>query len=175
MNKYTLAAVGIACIAAGTTASAATFIEEDIIGTKMDLGDTLAYSLDYDSSTWASINSATLTIFLSDSNDTDIEFAALDAISGTANANTLTPNISAGPNLDPSGSIGYFDLNILSLLEVGSAYQVNGSMSNFLGDYTFDKAQLNVDYSPVPVPAAVWLFGSAIAGLGFARRRNLNA
>jgi hypothetical protein len=30
-----------------------------------------------------------------------------------------------------------------------------------------------VAYSAVPIPAAVWLFGSALAGLGFAKRRKM--
>jgi hypothetical protein len=38
-------------------------------------------------------------------------------------------------------------------------------------DYRFNSATLNVTYAPVPVPAAVWLFGSALAGLiGFRRK-----
>ena len=123
----------------------------------------------------ASINSATLTIFLSDSNSTDNEFAVLNPVSGSANANILTPNLAAGPNLDPNGSVGYFDLDVLSLVAVGGAFDVVGQITNYLGDYYFDQAQLDIDYSPVPVPAAVWLFGSAIAGLGFSRRRNTNA
>jgi hypothetical protein len=31
--------------------------------------------------------------------------------------------------------------------------------------------QMNFNYSVVPVPAAVWLFGSALGILGIARRR----
>ncbi|MEY3760147.1 MAG: hypothetical protein RIR39_1638 [Pseudomonadota bacterium] len=38
-------------------------------------------------------------------------------------------------------------------------------------DYYLNHATLNVTYAPVPVPAAVWLFGSALAGLiGFRRK-----
>jgi len=34
---------------------------------------------------------------------------------------------------------------------------------------------MSIVTSPVPLPAAVWLFGSAIAGLGFSSRRKLSA
>ena len=38
-------------------------------------------------------------------------------------------------------------------------------------DYYLNHATLNVTYAPVPVPGAVWLFGSALAGLiGFRRK-----
>ncbi len=38
-------------------------------------------------------------------------------------------------------------------------------------DYYLNGATLNVTYAPVPVPGAVWLFGSALAGLiGFRRK-----
>lgn len=39
----------------------------------------------------------------------------------------------------------------------------------------FDWLQYNFNYQVVPVPAAVWLFGSAIGVLGVARRRSLAA
>ncbi len=38
-----------------------------------------------------------------------------------------------------------------------------------------DWLQMNFNYQVVPVPAAVWLFGSAIGVLGFARRRSIAA
>ena len=34
---------------------------------------------------------------------------------------------------------------------------------------------MNFNYSVVPVPAAVWLFGSALGILGVARRRSVAA
>jgi hypothetical protein len=41
------------------------------------------------------------------------------------------------------------------------------------GDVSYDieNAQLSFTASAVPIPAAVWLFGSALAGLGWMRRR----
>lgn len=36
------------------------------------------------------------------------------------------------------------------------------------------RGDINIDLSPVPVPAALWLFGSALVGfIGFSRRRNI--
>ena len=41
------------------------------------------------------------------------------------------------------------------------------------GSYTGDHWDLNMDLTPVPVPAAVWLFGSGLIGLaGVARRKS---
>jgi len=41
-----------------------------------------------------------------------------------------------------------------------------GNWSQNLADY-----KLNITTSAVPVPAAVWLFGSALAGMGIIGRR----
>lgn len=51
---------------------------------------------------------------------------------------------------------------------LGAECAMPGSTTNSSTDFTFA-------VSAVPVPAAVWLFGSAIAGLGFTSRRKLNA
>jgi len=49
-------------------------------------------------------------------------------------------------------------------------------MTAYDGTVGGDTSYINVDsMSLVPVPAAVWLFGSALAGLGFTRRRKLSA
>lgn len=57
-----------------------------------------------------------------------------------------------------------------------TAYVANGctaaALAHFYGTVTFSA----VPVSAVPVPAAVWLFGSALAGMGFfGRRRNLQS
>lgn len=57
--------------------------------------------------------------------------------------------------------------NVADYFDAGSSY---GSVQVFGEDY-FDLYYL--DMTVVPVPAAVWLFGSALAGLGWMRRRRV--
>jgi len=52
--------------------------------------------------------------------------------------------------------------------DLGAACLMPGSTETSSLEFTFS-------VSAVPVPAAVWLFGSAIAGLGFSSRRKLSA
>ena len=62
-----------------------------------------------------------------------------------------------------SGSLSSSDF---SQLNIGQNFSVGGLTSNF--------ADENPGIPPVPVPAAVWLFGSALIGLlGFSRRRKI--
>jgi len=58
---------------------------------------------------------------------------------------------------------------------LGNAYTINATntlvlpTSVFVTDYTIGA---NLDVSPVPVPAAIWLLGSGIAGVAGLRRKN---
>ncbi|WP_231886737.1 PEP-CTERM sorting domain-containing protein [Methylomonas methanica] len=56
--------------------------------------------------------------------------------------------------------------------EAGKVYSIYLGGADF-GDWNDNLAnyKLNVTTSPVPVPGAVWLFGSALAGLGVVRKR----
>jgi len=47
-----------------------------------------------------------------------------------------------------------------------------GADANCFADFSIDNVSINADVSAVPVPAAVWLFGSGLLGLvGVARRK----
>ena len=47
-----------------------------------------------------------------------------------------------------------------------------GADANCFSDYYIDNVVITADIAPVPVPAAVWLFGSGLVGLvGVARRK----
>lgn len=49
---------------------------------------------------------------------------------------------------------------------------VCGAAATCTADYYFDNVSITADVNPVPVPAAVWLFGSGLLGLiGVARRK----
>lgn len=80
---------------------------------------------------------------------------------------------SAGP--DFANSIGVFDAAAAG--SVGDVFdltgffgdQSNGSFQTGAGEYYFDIQSMSM--SVVPVPAAVWLFASALGMLGWLRRR----
>jgi hypothetical protein len=75
-------------------------------------------------------------------------------------------------------NIGYSD-NVDAINDIVFTAQAGKIYSIYLGGVDFarwnagvDNYKLNITTSPVPVPGAVWLFGSAIAGLiSFARRK----
>jgi len=59
---------------------------------------------------------------------------------------------------------GYLDAGTYTLL-AGSSIGSGGASSGY------SSSSFMVSYSTVPVPAAAWLFGSALAGLGWLRRK----
>ncbi|RLA40637.1 MAG: hypothetical protein DRR42_25640 [Gammaproteobacteria bacterium] len=82
-----------------------------------------------------------------------------------------------GSELTDAGFIGTGDLSQILL---GLLYNVDGYSLQYASDAMLDIVDLNFagdvsviyDYSPVPIPAAVWLFGSSLVGLfGIAKRR----
>ncbi len=73
------------------------------------------------------------------------------------------------------GAVGSGDwLNLEQVVfEISSS--CSGSQCGISGQIDFDTLNLyidNVSVSVVPIPAAAWLFGSALAGLGWLRRRS---
>ncbi|MFT6051595.1 MAG: hypothetical protein ACI9B9_001238 [Halioglobus sp.] len=66
-----------------------------------------------------------------------------------------------------TAGIDLINLGLGGLFAVG----INGGNSGF-GNLTFATPQLTFEVAAVPVPGAIWLFGSALAGLiGFGKRR----
>jgi len=62
----------------------------------------------------------------------------------------------------------------LSLGSIGTGDWLNLTQLVVYDANTFDDNYVHIDninVSAVPVPAAVWLFGSALAGLGWIRRK----
>lgn len=73
------------------------------------------------------------------------------------------------PNSGDHGVLeGSFDLSLLSLFDE----QIGGRIITYLTmSCVNDEAIVNANVSPVPVPSAVWLFGSALIGfIGMSRR-----
>jgi hypothetical protein len=62
------------------------------------------------------------------------------------------------------------------LLECTMSESVYVALSNaFSGDFGRNFVSMGIAITTVPVPAAIWLFGSALGLLGWARRRTIIA
>ncbi len=71
---------------------------------------------------------------------------------------------------------GATTLDVLSLVTLNQDGTLEVTLEATTGDFIFVDATLNAveDHAAVPVPAAVWLFGSGLLGLvGVARRRKV--
>jgi hypothetical protein len=71
----------------------------------------------------------------------------------------------------------YFGLDVLDYLLNSHTTPFTATINAQKGDFRYQNAKIDIDYtvnppSQVPVPAAIWLFGSAMVGLaGFSRRK----
>jgi hypothetical protein len=92
-------------------------------------------------------------------NDYEIHFGSFAGLSGINKLGDLSVNLS-------SGGIGTINMAINTVY--GNFY----STGNQLQSVALSGAQINV-LSAVPVPAAVWLFGSALGLMGVVRRRSI--
>ena len=75
----------------------------------------------------------------------------------------LDAQYAANPGLNPFNFAGQFT--------VGNTYELVLLSSSFDSDYYDEEWQFNLTTSPVPVPAAAWLFGSGLLGLASIARR----
>lgn len=69
----------------------------------------------------------------------------------------------------------WYDLGIDVKNKLSNADKVfSGSFKAFSGDFWYKNARIDIDYSlkPVPVPAALWLFGPALLSLAGIRRKS---
>ena len=87
-----------------------------------------------------------------------------------ANAFYLDANLYAGPNANVGIDIFYQDelTNAGGVVELFAGSFSVASSPNFGSD---DIVSGSLTGTVVPIPAAVWLFGSALAGLGWMRRK----
>jgi hypothetical protein len=106
----------------------------------------------------------------------------------TANAPAWLSDLQSGTSYGSAALTGGFafsmDLNldgvaaINAAMSAGDEYFVIGGFAPELYAFLGTPGGLgaaSLDLAPVPVPAAVWLLGSALAGLGMLRRRNQTA
>jgi hypothetical protein len=92
--------------------------------------------------------------------------------SNTVNGLSLnSTNFSGGGN---NVTLGYiFDMNaaLLDSILLDSIFSVSVQNSSDVNSSFGGSVAVGIAYNIVPIPAAVWLFGSALAGLGWIRRR----
>lgn len=90
---------------------------------------------------------------------------------------TASNDIGYGTSGGPTITLGSFSLSDFNFL---ASLGTNGAVADFSSSFTsfddfanlFGDWQTSVSITPVPVPAAVWLFGSGLLGLvGVARRK----
>jgi hypothetical protein len=71
-------------------------------------------------------------------------------------------------SIDAPVQVSLFYSDVLTDSGGDFSLEFNSQISGFLAQ---DDGALTGTVSAVPIPAAVWLFGSALAGLGWMRRR----
>jgi hypothetical protein len=104
---------------------------------------------------------------------------------GTLNLCQGTATYSAGTLPDTANNIALWSMggtiNLADTVNWGSDTSVNLTIQNNLaaittaaGEHAFIQKKFTIDIPQVPVPAAVWLFGSGLIGLiGVARRKTI--
>lgn len=67
------------------------------------------------------------------------------------------------------------DLTKILLTNIGNDSKFTATIKASLGDFWYKNAKLvvNYDLKPIPVPAAIWLFGPALLGLTGMRRKTV--
>jgi hypothetical protein len=155
----------------GQPVSAATYEAFDYTSDQnivLDAPNSINVSIDYlFQSNWQ-INSASFWLYAADDeNDPPSEQSKVVSIesSGFNSGNT---------NINGGTTANWYNLNvdILNYLLSPHTSPFTATIKAQAGDFKFINAKIVVDYTVVPVPAAVWLFGSALLGLmGFTHRK----
>jgi len=196
-NIIRLLALTIAVISTGLAqAESVTFKNSYNSGLKLDhfIGQGKNYellSIDYDTTGWESIQSASLSVKLSDDSyfvfghelaDLQTEFADIEYV-GVNKPSLSTFTLFDGIPAEGVGFLGslaeewHFNVDVKTHLEstLGSIGKLWFLLHAEKGDFEYHQAKLDVQYTPsvsaVPIPAAALLFGPALLGfLGFRRK-----
>lgn len=142
-------------------ANAATFeVFEDLQVPTVVVGGLTSSSFDlaYDTTGWASIESATLWLQLGDNGDTAAETAVTIAGAG--------PSLAFVTTLDPSvdGLTWYVLGSVLDLVVLGGT-GLTGTVHG-LGDFMYGGARLVVEFTPVPEASELWLLAAGLLAVG---------
>jgi hypothetical protein len=139
--------------------------DSDIVSIDLDGSTALAFPILWDSAGSVSGPAgATVSIFGIDTQVLTIDFA--DAPDGFNPGESFSLN-----GMDPDGDPGPLGVTIGEMIGVQAIFSFrNGDSAAYVFvDDPQDGAGLKL--AAVPIPAAVWLFGSALAGLGWLRRK----
>ncbi|MEA3219829.1 hypothetical protein [Immundisolibacter sp.] len=170
MNIKSLALGAALGLGAAGAAHAATFTAFDLQPTStVSLFSPETFSLEYDTTGWASIDSATLYLTLGDDGDRLPE-AAVSYVSGNGSASVfLTTPIST--------FTGYSLGSVLDLVALGGT-SLTGTVFG-VGDFLYGGATLVLEYTPefTPIPEAseLWMLAAGLLAVGgiAVKRRSL--
>jgi hypothetical protein len=126
------------------------------------------FSFTYDTTGWASIDSATLYLFLGDDDGGDLATEyAISAVSG----NDLTSYFLTTPI--SSTFTGYSLGSVLDLVALGGT-SLTGSVFG-IGDFLYGGAELVLEYTPIPEASELWMLAAGLLAVGgiAVKRRSL--
>ena len=200
MNSRIIILVLLALVSANACASLMNFpldalgtveIRDPISGTALDSGAVGSGTIGYDPTTGGgsfTLN-GTLTSYgsvllhdttVTTNSDGSLHFQGLLDISGLGISNSdFVGNLAVGYNYDSYSDVSWFTYNPLTLPGMGAPGFLiqDGSMGGSLIDFNASTSALAFVANPfptfVPVPAAIWLFGSGLIGLlSFSSKRS---
>lgn len=185
----TLVALSVLAMAGATNAATVATFSADQVGTSTTATDSLSGTGSVDSSGQLTLNySGDLTVLLFPAGSNTVALTVTETLDGSLSGNTWTAAGTGNWQLNSCSDVGSATLcGYLGTLPLdNSMTNVSGSFDvttggvitsdvNFTTPATFTMNAtdtLSPTVSPVPLPAAAWLFGSGLLGLaGTARRR----
>ncbi len=167
MNIKSIALGATLGLGAAGAAHAATFTAFDMQPTAstVDFFSPETFSLEYDTTGWASIESATLYLTLGDDGDVLPE-AAGTAVFGNG-------SVSAFFTTPISTYTGYNLGSVLDLVALGGT-SLTGVVFGF-GDFLYGGATLVFEYTPIPEASELWMLAAGLLAVGgiAVKRRSL--